>query len=68
MAVVKVHRLWKYDIVSDTKVESTRMATAGKIKSLCAEIIPGTEIEIDESCLIPMEEWTQPKFEPPKTE
>jgi hypothetical protein len=62
MAKIKVHRFRKYDIVSDEMISSTRMATVEKVASLGAELIPGSEIEIDESLI--KDGWTKRHFYP----
>lgn len=43
----KVYRFQKYDIRSDDMVESTRMATAEKIKRLAANIVGGSERDVE---------------------
>jgi hypothetical protein len=62
MAKVRVYRYRKYNVLSDDYVVSTRMATKVKIDQIRAEIIPGTEIEIDGGLLT--EGWTKKNFDP----
>lgn len=65
MAKVVVYRVKKYDILSDGYKSSRRMATREGARIMCAEVIEGTESEIDDSELESGEQWTLQGFDPP---
>lgn len=58
----KVYRYRRYDISIDDYRYSTRMATREHIDRIEAEIIPGTEAEIDDHHLT--DGWTKKDFDP----
>lgn len=62
MTKVRVHRYRRYDIAIDDYRVSTRMATKEHIDRIGAEVIDGTEAEIDSSLLI--DGWTNKDFDP----
>ena len=63
MSKVEVYRFRSYDITKDDFITSTRMATAERIESIRAEIIPGSKRLIDAVLLLP-EGWTKKHFDP----
>jgi hypothetical protein len=60
MATVTVYRFRKYDIASDQKIVSRRMATRESINAIRGEVIEGTGVEIDDSRLDPMMDGMTP--------
>jgi hypothetical protein len=62
MTKAKVYRFRRYDIAIDDYRYSTRMATKEFINRIGAEIIPGSETEIDTNLL--SEGMTQKDFDP----
>ncbi|WP_156967686.1 hypothetical protein [Methylosinus sp. PW1] len=62
MKKVTVYNVRKYDIVSDEIKRSRRMATREGALIMCAQIIEGSAIEIDESELESGEQWTRLDF------
>ena len=49
--LVTVYRFQRYDIVSDEVVQSRRWATREAIKSVCAEVIEDTRVQVDAGIL-----------------
>jgi hypothetical protein len=52
MGKVIVYKFYKYNVLNDEVVTSTRMATQEAIDSICASKIEGTQVEIDESLTV----------------
>jgi hypothetical protein len=65
MAKVKVLRARKWDAWAQDYFISTRMFTSAALKKFTTlEAVPGTEVEIDRSRLVPGEQWTEKDFRP----
>lgn len=64
MSKVKVYRFRMYNISSDENVVSTRMATAAYIELIGAELLQGTDTEIESSLLMEGEGYTKKNFNP----
>ena len=64
MANVKVYRVWLYNVMTDQKIISRRMATRTGAARMGGEVIENTECEIDASQLELGEDWTPLDFRP----
>jgi hypothetical protein len=62
----KVFRFKKFAITTDDYVTSSRMATRKKIREIGGEIVPGSEVKIDNSFL--KDGWTERNFDPTQTQ
>jgi hypothetical protein len=60
----KVYRFRKFDIGKDDYITSSRMATKKRIKELGAEILPETEMKVDDTLL--KDGLTGKNFDPTK--
>ena len=64
MANVKVYRVSLYNVMTDQKIISPRMATLTGAARMGGEVIENTECEIDASQLELGEDWTSLDFRP----
>jgi hypothetical protein len=64
MAKVKVYRVTLYNVVTDEKIISRRMATRAGAVLMRGNVIEDTETEIDASQLELGEDWTPLDFRP----
>lgn len=64
MAKVTVYRVRAYSIATDEVVTSHRMATREGAAIMGASVIEDTGVEIDDSHLLPGEQWTARNFNP----
>jgi hypothetical protein len=64
MAKVKVYKVKVYDVNTDQRILSRRMATSEGVAEMHGMVVEGTETEIDQSQLEPGYPWTPIDFTP----